>query len=84
MGGTSRISREAYVRFCERLGVKFPGPTRRRFSSTALSSMLETDAPASLRGFAIAELGEGHYPAWAELLHSMRNRRGRVRFVFSG
>jgi hypothetical protein len=29
MGGTSRISREAYVRFCERLGVKFPGPTRR-------------------------------------------------------
>jgi hypothetical protein len=26
--GTSRISREAYVRFCERLGVKFPGPTR--------------------------------------------------------
>jgi hypothetical protein len=27
-GGTSRISREAYVRICERLGVKFPGPTR--------------------------------------------------------
>jgi hypothetical protein len=33
VGGTSRISREAYVRFCERLGVKFPGPTRRRVSS---------------------------------------------------
>jgi hypothetical protein len=30
MGGTSRISREAYVRFCERLGAQFPGPTRRR------------------------------------------------------
>jgi hypothetical protein len=29
MGGTSRISREAYVRLCERLGVKFPGATRR-------------------------------------------------------
>ena len=27
-GDTSRISREAYVRFCEGLGVKFPGPTR--------------------------------------------------------
>src|ERR1700752_1127126 len=27
--GTSRISRETYVRFCERLEVKFPGPTRR-------------------------------------------------------
>ena len=29
MGGTSRISREAYVRFCESLGVKSPGATRR-------------------------------------------------------
>ena len=28
MGGTSRISGDVYVRFCERLGVKFPGPTR--------------------------------------------------------
>jgi hypothetical protein len=30
MGGTSRISREAYVRICERLGVRFPGATRRQ------------------------------------------------------
>ena len=30
LGGTSRISREAYVRFCERLGVKSPGATRPR------------------------------------------------------
>ena len=29
MGGTSRVSREAQARFCERLGVKFPGATRR-------------------------------------------------------
>jgi hypothetical protein len=29
VGGTSRISREVYVRICERLGVKFPGATRR-------------------------------------------------------
>ena len=28
IGGTSRISREAYVRICERLGVKLPGATR--------------------------------------------------------
>src|SRR6516165_7367 len=27
-GGTSRMNREVQVRFCERLGVKFPGPTR--------------------------------------------------------
>jgi hypothetical protein len=29
-GGTSRMNREVHVRICERLGVKFPGPTRRR------------------------------------------------------
>jgi hypothetical protein len=29
IGGTSGISREAYVRICERLGVKLPGATRR-------------------------------------------------------
>ena len=28
VGGTSRMNREVHVRFCERLGVKFPGPTR--------------------------------------------------------
>ena len=27
--GTSRMNREVHVRICERLGVKFPGPTRR-------------------------------------------------------
>ncbi len=30
MDGTSRVNREVYARFCERLGVKFPWPTRRR------------------------------------------------------
>ena len=29
-GGTSRMTRGCHVRFCERLGVQFPGPTRRR------------------------------------------------------
>src|SRR6516164_7099700 len=27
-GGMSRMTRECQVRICERLGVKFPGPTR--------------------------------------------------------
>jgi hypothetical protein len=30
LDGTSRVNREVYARFCERLGVQFPGPTRRR------------------------------------------------------
>ena len=33
-GGTSRMNREVQVRICERLGVKFPGPTRPPRSST--------------------------------------------------
>jgi hypothetical protein len=39
--GTSRISREAYVRFCERLGVKFPGPTRRSLLTARVASGME-------------------------------------------
>src|SRR5262252_5484821 len=38
LGGTSRMMREYHVRICERLGVKFPGPTRQeRPSRSALS-----------------------------------------------
>ena len=29
MDGTSRVTGDCHARFCERLGVKFPGPTRR-------------------------------------------------------
>ncbi len=29
-GGMSRMMREYHVRFCEGLGVKFPGPTRQK------------------------------------------------------
>jgi hypothetical protein len=29
MDGTSRVTGDSHARFCERLGVKFPGPTRR-------------------------------------------------------
>ena len=41
-GGTSRVNREVYARFCERLGVKLPGPTRRvgRGLAAALSPTL--------------------------------------------
>ena len=32
-GGTSRMTRECQVRICERLGVKFPGPTWHEFAT---------------------------------------------------
>jgi hypothetical protein len=40
-GGTSRMTRECHVRFCERLGVQFPGPTRHllRFGSVSMGGL---------------------------------------------
>src|SRR6266436_8013188 len=34
--GTSRMTRECQVRICERLGVKFPGPTRLKLRSLSV------------------------------------------------
>lgn len=44
---------------------------RHRFGRTPLSDTLR-DVPGSIRAFAMTELGEEHYPAWGELLHSVR------------
>jgi hypothetical protein len=44
---------------------------RNRFGATPLSDTLR-DEPGSIRAFAMTELGEEHYPAWGELLHSVR------------
>src|SRR5204863_4858299 len=44
---------------------------RHRFAGTPLSDTLR-DVPGSIRSFAMTELGEEHYPAWGELLHSVR------------
>jgi ubiquinone/menaquinone biosynthesis C-methylase UbiE len=44
----------------------------RRFGNTPLSETLRSDVPGSIRAFAMTELGEEHYPAWGELMHSVR------------
>lgn len=44
----------------------------RRFGGTPLSDTLRSDVRGSIRAFAMTELGEEHYPAWGELLHSVR------------
>ena len=43
-----------------------------RFGPTPLSDTLRSDLPGSIRAFAMTELGEEHYPAWGELLYSVR------------
>lgn len=48
------------------------------FALTPLSETLRTDAPGSLRAFATVELGEEHYPAWGDLLHSVKT--GEIAF----
>jgi hypothetical protein len=42
-----------------------------RFGGTPLSQTL-CSGPGSIRAFAMTELGEEHYPAWGELLYSVR------------
>jgi hypothetical protein len=49
-----------------------------RFAKTPLSETLRSDIRGSLRAFAMTELGEEHYPAWGELLHSVRT--GEIAF----
>jgi hypothetical protein len=44
----------------------------RRFSRTPMSETLLSDIPGSLRPGAIAELGEVHYDAWGNILHSVK------------
>jgi hypothetical protein len=39
--GTSRMTRECQVRICERLGVKFPGPTRQPRPRLLMPRVLE-------------------------------------------
>src|SRR5262249_2902080 len=47
--GTSRMHREAYVRFCERLGVKFPGSTRQTRKWAIEAMMSASDQKAEIR-----------------------------------
>jgi hypothetical protein len=77
LSGTHALSLYRVLRALASVGV-FSQAADGLFSSTPLSSTLETDAPASLRGFVVSELGEDHYLAWAELLHSVRT--GEVAF----
>jgi len=45
MDGTSRVTGDSHARFCERLGVRFPGPTRRQWA-TAVPTATQSHAPS--------------------------------------
>ena len=48
------------------------------FDLTPVSETLVTDAPGSLRWFAVSELGQEHYPAWGNLMSSVQT--GEIAF----
>lgn len=52
--------------------------TEGRFALTPLSELLVTNAPGSLRWFVMSELGQEHYPAWGNLMHSIKT--GEIAF----
>jgi len=49
-----------------------------RFALTPLSQTLVTNAPGSLRWFMISELSQEHYPAWGNLMQSVKT--GEIAF----
>src|SRR5499426_3854318 len=56
----------------------FASSEQGRFAQTPLSEILRSDAPGSLRAMAMAELGQEHFPAWGNLMHSVKT--GEIAF----
>jgi SAM-dependent methyltransferase len=75
--GTHAPSLYRVLRALASVGI-FTEDEKRRFALTPLADTLRTDVPDSLRAFATVELGEEHYPAWGELLHSVKT--GEIAF----
>ena len=49
-----------------------------RFGLTAMSELLVTDAPGSMRWLIVSELGQEHYPAWGNFMQSIKT--GEIAF----
>lgn len=75
--GTHAPSLQRVLRALASVGV-FARTDEGRFALTPLAATLRSDVPGSLRAFATVELGEEHYPAWGDLLHSVRT--GEIAF----
>ena len=75
--GTDAPSLFRVMRALASVGV-FSRDAEGRFAITSLSETLRSDIRGSLRAFAMTELGEEHYPAWGDLLHSVRT--GEIAF----
>lgn len=63
------------------IGVFSETETSGYFGLTPLAACLQTDAPNSMHGFAVM-LGEEHYKAWGELLHSVQTNASAFEQVY--
>lgn len=68
--GTHAPSLYRVLRALASVGV-FAEDEQGRFASTPVAATLRSGIPGSLRAFAISELGEDHYTAWGDVLHSV-------------
>ena len=75
--GTDASSLYRIMRALTSVGL-FKNGTDSRFALTPLSETLVTGAPGSVRWFMISELGQEHYPAWGNLMHSVKT--GEIAF----
>ncbi len=75
--GTHAPSLYRVLRALAGVGV-FADDGQGRFAQTPLSETLRSDTLGSLRAMAMVELGQEHFPAWGNLMHSVRT--GEIAF----
>jgi hypothetical protein len=75
--GTHAPSLYRVLRALASVGV-FAQEEQGRFALTPLGATLRTDVPGSLRAWATVQLGDEHYQAWGELMHSVQT--GEIAF----
>jgi hypothetical protein len=60
----------------------FSGDDEQGFALTPLGNTLRSDAPGSLRHWAMLVLGNEHYQAWGDLAHSVKTGESAFRHIF--
>jgi len=60
----------------------FVEDSQQRFALTPLAATLQTDVPGSLRAWVLMQLGEEHYQAWGQAMHTVRTGQMAFDHVF--
>jgi len=79
--GTHAPSLYRVMRALASVGI-FSEDEQGRFALTPIADTLRSDVPGSLRALTILVLGEEHYEAWGDLMHSVRTGEPAFEHVF--